>query len=748
MKILPILLLCFFATFLNAQTDFLITTVAGNGSPGFSGDNGPAQAAQLNDAFYIASDRNGDLYLTDSSNYRLRKISQGGVIQTLAGNGSPGFSGDGGPATLAQLNMPQGLVVDQAGNVYVADSKNNRIRKITQQGVITTIAGNGVFGLGGDNGPAISAQLSNLFDIAIDPIQNLYISDSATGSTVRRITPDGFITKVTGASFFDFLGPLAVDASGNVYAASAYGYKLYRITASGVVTTIAGNGTSGFSGDGGPAISAQLGIILGIVLDDAGNLYLSDYNKRIRRITPSGIINTVAGGGVNGDGGPATMAQLENPRGLAIDSSRNIYVADGTRIRKLIPAASVTGCQYSVEGGGTPFGTSGGTGSVVVIAARSDCPWLATSNVSWITITSGASGTGNGAVSFTVSPNPLSTTRTAILAIAGQIVTISQPGSACVFFVGNLHVLAPTTGLSGQVSVSTNLPDCTWSAVSNTPWLFVISGSSGQGNGTVSYAVAANSGSARTGTLTVAGGTVFFSQASPTSISSVGSSATGTAPFAPGQLVSLYGTQLGPPVSVGAQIGPDGVVTKLNGGTQVLFDGVAAPIVYAGVNQVNAAIPCSLDGKSSTQMVVEYLGIQSAPFTLPLSPAAPGIFTIDGSGKGPGAVLNEDYSVNSSANPAARGSAVSIYATGIGVTSPCIDGQIYQSNFPIATLSVAARVGNVDTQILYGGQAPYFISGLAQINIVVPNDAPTGVVPLSLFVGGISSQPGVTIAVK
>jgi uncharacterized protein (TIGR03437 family) len=188
---------------------------------------------------------------------------------------------------------------------------------------------------------------------------------------------------------------------------------------------------------------------------------------------------------------------------------------------------------------------------------------------------------------------------------------------------------------------------------------------------------------------------------SPT-ISFVGSSATGTSPFAAGQLVSIYGTQLGSPAGSGGQIGPDGAVTKSNGATLVLFDGVAAPILYAGANQVNTAVPCSVTGRSSTQMVVQYLGAQSAPFTVPLSNAAPGIFTLNGSGSGQGAVLNEDYSLNGPANPALRGSVVMIYATGVP-TLPCIDGLIYQSNFPSATLPVIAGIGSIGAQVLYDG---------------------------------------------
>jgi uncharacterized protein (TIGR03437 family) len=231
-------------------------------------------------------------------------------------------------------------------------------------------------------------------------------------------------------------------------------------------------------------------------------------------------------------------------------------------------------------------------------------------------------------------------------------------------------------------------------------------------------------------------------------ISVIGGSATGTSPFSPGQLISIYGTQLGPPGGSGAQIGLTGAVTNANSGTQVFFNGVAGPILYTGVNQVNTAVPCSAAGQSSAQVSVQYLGVPSPPVTIPLAAAAPGIFTLNGSSAGEAAILNQDDSLNGPSNPAARGSAVAFYATGIGPTSPCVDGQTYQANLPMATLAVTASVGNIGAQVLYAGQAPYFMTGVAQINIVIPADAPTGVVPLTLLVNGVSSPSGVTIAVK
>ena len=228
----------------------------------------------------------------------------------------------------------------------------------------------------------------------------------------------------------------------------------------------------------------------------------------------------------------------------------------------------------------------------------------------------------------------------------------------------------------------------------------------------------------------------------------VGSSASGTSPFAAGQLISIYGKQLGPSVGASLQIGSDGTVTTLNGGTQVLFDGVAAPILYAASNQVNTAFPCAVAGHPSTQLVVSYLGAQSPPVTLPLSAAAPAIFTVNGTGTGQAAVLNQDGTLNGPSNPAARGSEVVLYATGLGPTSPCVDGQVYESNFPMFTVPVIVGVANIGAQVLYAGQAPYLVSGVAQINFLIPSDSPTGVVALNMEANGVFSPPGVTIVVK
>jgi uncharacterized protein (TIGR03437 family) len=331
----------------------VITTVAGNGATGFSGDNGPAINAQFNGTEAVALDSAGSLYIADTQNNRIRKVSNG-VITTVAGNGTSGFGGDNGPAISAQLALPQGVALDPAGNLYIADSINWRIRKVSNA-VITTVAGSGISGFTGtslgDNGPATSAALDGPRVVAVDTAGNLYIADT-DNSRIRKVS-NGVITTVAGNGTLGFSGDnapatsaqlnhptgVAVDAPGNVYIVDSFNSRIRKVS-NGVITTLAGNGTSGFSGDNGPAATNALNYPTGVAIDIAGNLYIADTNNnRIRKVS-NGVITTVAGtgtSGFSGDNGPATNAKLAAPSGVAIDSAGNLYIADvgNNRIRKI-----------------------------------------------------------------------------------------------------------------------------------------------------------------------------------------------------------------------------------------------------------------------------------------------------------------------------------------------------------------------------------------------------------------------------
>jgi len=317
-----------------------ITTVAGFGSLGFGGDGGPATAAQMEIVWAVAVDSSGNFYISDGN--RIRKVS-GGTITTIAGQQTAGYSGDGQAATKAQLDGPFSIFVDKSGNLLLADTGNARVRKMGADGNITTIAGDGTHNYSGDGGPATSAQIYSPQGLALGAPGTVYVSDYAR---LRAFTVGAAIS--TAAPQFNQPEGIAYDpASGTLYAAEPQSNRVRKVTSNGTVSLVAGTGTAGYSGDGGAAPSAQLRSPDGLALDTGGNLYIVDSgNAVVRRVTPSGTISTVAGNGsqgYGGDGGPATSAQLSFPRGIAVDASGNLYVADfgNGRIRK-VSAGTIT----------------------------------------------------------------------------------------------------------------------------------------------------------------------------------------------------------------------------------------------------------------------------------------------------------------------------------------------------------------------------------------------------------------------
>lgn len=313
----------------------IITTFAGSGESGYSGDNGPATSAKLMPPTGVAVDRHGNVYIAENVNHIVRKISPDGIITTIAGTGEEGFSGDGGLAVSAQLRLPRGVAVDKNGNVYIADAGNHKIRKVSTAGIITTVAGTGK-----DteyNGLITPDDLYAPYDVEVDNNGNVYILDSYY-SRVRLLTPDGVVRTIVATSYehgFSGDGGLAIDAklnvpygiavdqAGNIYIADTHNSRIRKVSVDGIITTIAGTGEEGYSGDGGPAISAKLNRPHGITVDKNNNIYFADYyNDRVRKITPDGIITTVAGNGdrgYSGDGVGATNAKLNYPYAVAVD---------------------------------------------------------------------------------------------------------------------------------------------------------------------------------------------------------------------------------------------------------------------------------------------------------------------------------------------------------------------------------------------------------------------------------------------
>jgi len=341
--LLPVMIVFETSFFSRAQT---ITTLAGNGLFGSTGDGGPARLAKLGSPSGVAADRSGNIYIADQGGQRVRKVNAAGIISTVAGNGGVGFSADSVAATTSELNYPEGVAVDKIGNVYIADQYNQRIRKVDTSGIITTIGGSGAIGYSGDDGPATGAALYNPADVGVDNIGNVYFVDQ-DNHAVRKISASGVITTIAGTGSGGYGGDggpataaelyfpqgIAVDSAGNIFVADLYNERVRKIDVlTGIITLVAGNGTGGFSGDGGPATAAGIAEASAVAVDRFGNLFIADlYNERIRKVDAvTGVIQTVAGGGtITPDScGPATSALLNAPQGIAVDTNDYFYIAD------------------------------------------------------------------------------------------------------------------------------------------------------------------------------------------------------------------------------------------------------------------------------------------------------------------------------------------------------------------------------------------------------------------------------------
>lgn len=370
--------------------DGVITNVAGNGTYGISGDGGPATSAQIGVPDGLAVDGAGNLYLSDNyqddsigvERHRVRKISPDGIITTVAGNGGSGYSGDDGPAPEAQLMSPGHLAVDKAGNLYIEDGP--RVRKVSADGIITTVAGNGSRGYSGDGGPAVNAQLAEIpyasLALAVDGAGSLYIANSYR---IRKVSAKGIITTVAGngdrsiplgdgvpATQAQLINPVgvAVDSAGTLYISDTFTNRVLKVSADGLITTVAGRkeGANGLEPleappDRVPASASYLYWPAGMATDRGGNLYIADSRyARIRRVSPTGTITTVAGSaslrdrhGYSGDGGPATSALLSWPKDVALDGAGNVYIADSgnSRVRMVSQAGIITTVAGSGDAG-------------------------------------------------------------------------------------------------------------------------------------------------------------------------------------------------------------------------------------------------------------------------------------------------------------------------------------------------------------------------------------------------------------
>lgn len=340
-----------------------ISTVAGNGTAGYSGDGGAATSAELNDPTGLAFDSSGDMYISDCGADVVREVGvSSGDISTIAGSGTSGYTGDGGPATSAQLDCPQGLAVDSSGDVFIADSGNSAVREVSSSSSdISTVAGNGTQGDSGIGGLATSAEIGSPQAIVLDSSGDIFIADSGDYEVWEVVASSGDIFSVAGNGYSSYSGDgasgtgaqlqnpsgVAMTSSGNVDFTDTQNNVVRQLNVStGHVSTIAGTGVAGYSGDGGLATSAELNQPTGIFIDSSGNVYIADTgNNVIRKISAStGDISTVAGDGTagyTGDGGAATSAELNGPQGVFVDSSGDMDIADtGNNVIRYVAASS------------------------------------------------------------------------------------------------------------------------------------------------------------------------------------------------------------------------------------------------------------------------------------------------------------------------------------------------------------------------------------------------------------------------
>lgn len=467
----------------------IINTIAGVGTAGFSGDGAAATAANLRNPTNAKFDGAGNLYFADYNNHRIRKIDASGVITTIAGTGAASFSGDGGAATAATFNNPIGVALDAAGNIYVSDRNNNRIRKISTTGTISTVAGTGGIAYTGDGGAATAATLNYPTGINVDGAGNVYIADEIN-NVIRKITvSSGIISTVAGTGTAGYSGDLGaatsakldhpkdvyVNTAGELFIADMNNNRIRRVNTSGNIGTIAGDGTAGFSGDGSTAITARLNHPLYVWGDTAtGDLYITDsWNNRVRKISASGTISTIAGNGIygfSGDGGAATAAKIANPS-VTTDASGNVYLCDegNHRIRKITPAPpALSGNQFVCDGGDTTIfvsTVSGGSWSSSDVAiATVDAAGIISGVAPGSAVISYTASSGVGTRFVTVSATPsisgtysvcVGATTALAASISGGIWASMSTATATVDASGLVTGVAADTVSIGYIMMST-----------------------------------------------------------------------------------------------------------------------------------------------------------------------------------------------------------------------------------------------------------------------------------------------------
>lgn len=768
---------------------------AGSTRKGFSGDGGQANAAQLFNPAGVAVDSDGNVYIADSGNHRIRRVTPDGIIATVAGSGVAGFAGDSGPAVAASLDTPAAVAADGNGQLFVLDFGNNRVRRVSSAGIITSFAGTGAVGISGDNGPPLRATFNYPTGMTLTPTGELLLAD-AGNNRIRRIA-NGVVTSVSAGSL-NFPDGVRADSAGSIFISDSGNFRIVKVTRNGIVSIVAGTGSQGFSGDGGGATAAALNYPNDVAIGADGTIYIADSaNSRIRGVSPTGIISTLAGSdtapqiysadsvavnesgtvyytdsfrnqvfalapggavtriagdgtkGFSGNGSEATAAQLSGPLGLALDNSGNLYIADtgNHAVRRVTPGGVITtpvssGLNFptgvAIDNVGNLFIADSGNSRVVQVAPNGTTSTIA-ANARGVALDT----TGNLYVADQAS------NRVRRVATSGAITTVAtgplkSPAGLSVDKAGNLFIADSGNHLIRRVAA-----DGTVTTLGSLDGYGGDTGPAALSRFSRPLATALDA----TGNLYVADSgnsaiRVLRPSAQAVTIAAVVDAASGVAgPLSPGKIVVLYGTGLGPEQLV-LFPGTATSVPTLLGGTAVSFSGIPAPVIYTSANQVAAVVPYALNGTIS-QVTVTFQGQSSLPATVQVRPASPGIFTANSSGAGQAAAINvADGTLNTATAPVRTGDYVALFATGEGLTSGGVDGRFAGLPLPAPLANVSATVGGLPATVQYAGAVFGAVAGLMQINVRIPEDVQVGgYVPVSIQVGDVVSQPGVWISV-
>jgi uncharacterized protein (TIGR03437 family) len=688
----------------------MITTFAGGGQDSVDGVRRAAHI-RLNVPTGLAGGA-GNLYIAERDQNRVLKVAPDTAVSLFAGNGQVNCSGETGLAINAPLHWPTGVAVDTSGNVYIANTLHHQIRKVTENPNISTLAGNRFCdsGVPPDSGPAAQANLNGPTSVDVDSEGNIYIADSGNnkvhkvaGGTLTRVAGStlagGFAGDGGAAIFASLNSPQQVtfDAGGNMYIADSQNHRIRRVNNSGVISTFAGSGQAGFSGDGGPATQAALNGPSGLAVDVFGNVYISDtFSSRIRRVTPDGIISTYAGGaehGFRGDDGVATGAFLDRPQRIAMDHQRTaLYIADtgNNRVRRvctppLVPFFTEPSPGASIRFGGFP--------TLVEVRVRDDCG------------------------------NPLK---------SGSVVATFSNGDPPV----QLQSLGDDEGRWHGTWLPTN---------AQSPVVTIAA---------TAQATGLTSGEAQ---LTVGAG----SSTTPPAISfdgTVNAASFDSEPaLAPGSLISIFGQNLASRTLSASSLP---LPTSLAGTTVEIRDDRQAPfgnshparLLFVSETQINAMIPYEVPANRHYQIIVRRSG-NSASEVIPVAAAAPGVFK-DPRSITQGIITHADFTLADTTRPASRGEIVVIFCTGLGLVSPAVASGAAAPSSPLSrtVLPVEVTIAGRTAQVTFAGLTPGF-AGLYQVNAVVPNEAPSGNPHVIVYVNrGASteqeSQAGVTMTIR